>query len=240
MPDIPIPGPGHTAKLPQDELVAFLKAVPLFGGLDQESLSSLARVSREKHLSKGHILFLQDDPGDAAYLVYDGTIAISLNTPDGRELVINEMRAGDFFGELALFGGYLRSASAIARTPCGVIRIPREEFLTLLETQPRLMRHLLETIAQRLRSSGERESALAFQDAPARLARFLTQRARLDSVSGDLAKLSQEEIAQHIGVTRQTVAKILGAWRRAGWIITGRGRIMLVDQGAITKLSKEY
>jgi CRP-like cAMP-binding protein len=211
----------------------------LFEELDHSSLTSLARVSRLRRLPKGYILFFQEDPGDAAFLVYAGIVTISLNMPDGRELVINEMRKGDFFGELALFGGEPRSASAIARTPCGVIRIPREEFLSMLEHEPKLMRQLLETLAHRLRISGERESALAFLDAPARLARFLLQRAQFEGETEDLVKISQEEIAQHIGVTRQTVAKILGSWRRAGWIITGRGRIMLVDQEALMKLSDQ-
>jgi CRP/FNR family transcriptional regulator, cyclic AMP receptor protein len=226
-------------RLSHQELLSFLGCVPLFANLDHSTLESLARVSLTQQYPKGYFLFFQEDAGDAAYLVYEGTVAISLNMPDGRELVINEMRKGDFFGELALLGGEPRSATAIAKTPCGVIRIPRNEFLALLENEPKLMRHLLETIAHRLRTSGERESALAFLDAPDRLARFLIQRAQFEGESSDLVKISQEEIAQHIGVTRQTVAKILGSWRRSGWIITGRGRIMLVDREALQHLSDD-
>jgi CRP-like cAMP-binding protein len=99
------------------------------------------------------------------------------------------------------------------------------------------MRRLLDAFAQRLRASSERESALAFMTAPARLARLLLQNVATDSLTGPLVTISQEELAQRVGVTRQTVAKVLGGWRRSGWIITGRGRIMLVDRVALKRLA---
>jgi CRP/FNR family transcriptional regulator len=118
-----------------------------------------------------------------------------------------------------------------------VVCLPAGAFLAELDGQPGLMRRLLDTFAQRLRASSERESALAFMTAPARLARLLLQNVATDSVSGPLVTISQEELAQRVGVTRQTVAKILGGWRRAGWIITGRGRIMLVDRVTLKRLA---
>ncbi len=214
------------------EIQEFFRSVPLFSDLDGRSLEVLAHVSHTKHLAKGQFLFFQDDPGEAAYVVRRGSIGIVLTTLDGRELVINEMRTGDCFGELALLQGEPRSAGAVAREDSVVVRIPRQAFLEKVEAEPALMRQLLETIASRLRNSGERESALAFLDAPSRLARFLLQRSEQEALP-DLITLSQEEIAQYIGVTRQTIAKILGIWRRDGWIITGRGKIMLVDYKAL-------
>lgn len=220
------------------DLLSFLRTVPLFCDLDDESLSLLSKVSHFKHVSKGEVLFLQEDPGDAAYIVSSGTIAIVLTTTDGRELVINEMREGDCFGELALLENEPRSAGAVAREDSEVVWIPRREFLGQVEAEPKLMRRLLETVAARLRNSGERESALAFLNAEARLAKLLVQRAAGESESADLVEISQEELALYIGVTRQTVAKILGSWRRDGWIITGRGRIMLVNIKSLRRLAE--
>lgn len=219
-------------------LLPFLKRVPLFADLDEAALSLLARVSRTRQLPKGYVLFARDEPGDAAYIVRSGSISILLTTPDGRELVINEMRAGDCFGELALLTGQSRSAGAVTREASEVVVIPREEFLAEVESQPKLMRHLLETMAQRLRVGTERESALAFLDAPQRLARILLELDRRASADGFVA-ISQEEIAQHVGVTRQTAAKILGQWRRAGWIITGRGKVVLLNRAALRRQSEE-
>ena len=223
----------------QVDLVEFLQTVPLFSDLEPDALHLLAEVSRLKPAPKGYFLFFQDDPGEAAYVVYSGVVAIVLTTADGRELVINEMRPGECFGELALLEDAPRSAGAVAREDSQVVRMPRREFMTQLESQPILMRRLLDTIAGRLRNSGERESALAFLNAPARMARFLLHRAEEDSQTGDLVEISQEELSLYIGVTRQTVAKILGGWRRDGWIITGRGRIMLVDLKALRHLAEE-
>ena len=218
------------------DLFTFLKRVPLLADLNDAALAMLARVSRTRKIPKGATLFDQDDEGDAAYIVRAGSIAIVLNMPDGRELVINEMRAGDCFGELALLTDAPRSASAVAGEPSELVVIPREEFLAELEREPKLLRQLIGLIAERLRVSSERERALAFLDAPARLARMLLQLNRAASQEGYVT-ISQEELARRIGATRQTSAKILGQWRRAGWIVTGRGRIVVLDRAALKKVT---
>jgi CRP-like cAMP-binding protein len=187
---------------------------------------------------KGKTLFSQSDPAEAVYAVQSGRIAILLSTADGRELMINEMRAGDCFGELSVLTGQPRSTGAVAREASEVISIPRDEFLAALESEPKLMRHVLETTARRLRTSSERESALAFLDAPARLARVLLLLDRQTSADGFMI-ISQEELAQRVGLTRQTVAKTLGRWRRAGWLITGRGKIVLLNRAALRRQAQE-
>jgi CRP-like cAMP-binding protein len=148
------------------------------------------------------------------------------------------MRAGDCFGELSVLTGQPRSTGAVAREASEVISIPRDEFLAALESEPKLMRHVLETTARRLRTSSERESALAFLDAPARLARVLLLLDRQTSADGFMI-ISQEELAQRVGLTRQTVAKTLGRWRRAGWLITGRGKIVLLNRAALRRQAQE-
>jgi CRP/FNR family cyclic AMP-dependent transcriptional regulator len=216
-------------------MISFLRGVPLFEGLNETGLTSLALVGRIRRLSKGTILFDQASHADHAYVVRSGCIDLVLSTPDGRELVINSMRQGDIFGELGVLTGESRSAGAVAREPSEIVSIPRDEFLAELEKEPKLMRRMLETTSQRLRMSSERESALAFMDAPSRLARVLLQLSEQERRDQDLLTISQEDLAQHVGATRQTVAGILGRWRRRGWIITGRGKIMLVDRNALRR-----
>lgn len=228
--------PPDALALPTTRL-AFLRTVALLSSVPEASVQRLAAASLPRRLQKGQLLFSQGEPGDAIYVVVSGNIAIVLATADGRELVINEMRAGDFFGELALFPGQTRTASAVARAISLVLCLPCSAFLAELDSQAVLMRRLLDAFAQRLRASSERESALAFMTAPARLARLLLQNVATDGRTGPLVTISQEELAQRVGVTRQTVAKVLGSWRRAGWIITGRGRIMLVDRAALKGLA---
>jgi CRP-like cAMP-binding protein len=217
----------------------FLGSLPLFAGLGRTRLDALAQECRFKQVPRGSYLFFQDDPADALYVVSSGSFAIVLSSPDGRELVINEMRHGDCFGELGLLTGHSRSTNAVARAPGNseVLVIPRDPFLALLEAEPLLARRLLETTAERLRNSSEREGALAFLDAQARLARVLLNLDEQASERGYVT-LSQEELAQRACLTRQTVAKALGRWRRRGWLITGRGHIMILNRAELGRLEQ--
>jgi CRP/FNR family cyclic AMP-dependent transcriptional regulator len=217
----------------------FLGSLPLFASLSRTRLIALAQECHLKRVPRGSYLFFQGDPADALYVVRSGSFAIQLSSPDGRELVINEMRCGDCFGELGLLTGHSRSTAAVARAPGNseVLVIPRDPFLALLEAEPLLSRRLLETTAQRLRDSSEREGALAFMDAQARLARVLLGLDEKASERGYIT-ISQEELAQRACLTRQTVAKALGRWRRRGWLITGRGHIMLLNRAQLQQLEQ--
>jgi CRP/FNR family transcriptional regulator, cyclic AMP receptor protein len=237
------PWTDHQGRLhPQDSRMLigeFLGSLPLFSGLSETRLAALAQECRLKQVPRGACLFLQGDPADALFVVRSGSFAILLSSLDGRELVINEMRPGDCFGELGLLTGLSRSTNAVARAPgtSEVLVIPRDAFMAILEKEPLLSRRLLETIAQRLRNSSEREGALAFLDAQARLARVLLG---LDDQASErgYVTISQEELAQRTGLTRQTVAKALGRWRRRGWLITGRGHIMLLNRAQLQKFEQ--
>ena len=219
-------------------LISRLRSTPLFSSVDDHALVKIAGASRLRHLSKGQTLFNQGDPADVFYLVYSGCIYLLLDSPNGRELVINEMQAGDGFGELGLITGQPRSTSAVAREESVVMVIPRRDFLAVLDTQPGLARSLLQTAADRLGSSSEREGALAFLDAPSRLARVLLLLDRQASAKGYIT-ISQEELARRVGLARQTVATLLGKWRRSGWIVTGRGKIVLLNRAILRRKAEE-
>jgi CRP/FNR family cyclic AMP-dependent transcriptional regulator len=218
----------------------FLGSLPLFAGLSRIRLLALARECCIERMPRGSYLFFQGDPAEALYVVRSGSFAILLSSPDGRELVINEMRYGDCFGELGPLTGHPRSTNAVARAAGGseVLVIPQRVFLAVLDEEPLLSRRLLETIAHRLRSSSVREGALAFLDAQARLARVLLELDDLESERGYVT-ISQEELAQRTGLTRQTVAKALGCWRRRGWLITGRGHIMLLNRAPLQRVEEQ-
>jgi CRP-like cAMP-binding protein len=150
-------------------------------------------------------------------------------------MMINTMRPGDIFGELGILTARPRSTSAIAHVDTDLWAIPAEVFLRIVDAEPSLARRLLKITAERLQRSGEREGALAFLDAQARLARFLLELEEKEQDKGYVT-ISQEELAHHTGLIRQTVAKALGKWRRAGWLITGRGRILILNRKALEDL----
>ncbi len=229
-------------KTPADPLPdakAFLEGMPLFAGLGEASLQALAHAGKFVRVEKGQFVFFKSDPAEKVYLVRSGLVSIVLESPDGREMVINEMRPGDSFGEVGVLTGQPRSTSAIVRKEGTLLELPRQAFMSVLGTEPALARRILEMTANRLRGSSERESALAFLDAQARLARLLLQLEQQAAEKGYVT-ISQEELAQRTGQTRQTVAKALGRWRRAGWLITGRGHIMVLNRDALGRLEKEW
>jgi CRP/FNR family transcriptional regulator, cyclic AMP receptor protein len=217
------------------EALRFLAGIPLFAKLGEGSLHALARGCRFKEAEKGEVLFFQSDDSDAAFVVKSGKVSIILNSSDGREMVINEMHSGDLFGELGILTKKNRSTSAIAHTKCELLMIPGEVFLDAVEDEPQLALRMLELTARRLQMSGKRESALAFLDAQARLARLLLELEEKEQAKGYVT-ISQDELAHHTGLIRQTVAKALGKWRRAGWLITGRGRILILNRKALEEL----
>jgi len=214
------------------DFARLLRDAPLLSGLSETELMALGRASRRLQLPKGIYLFFQEDPVDSVYVVRSGSVAILLSSEDGRELVINEMRPGDVFGEVGLITGNPRTTSAITREASEVIVISGQVFLDLLRGESYLGQRLLILLAERLSASSERESALAFLDAPARVSRVLMHLEK-QSKSKGYVTISQEELAQRTGLTRQTVARFLGQWRRNGWLITGRGRIMLLNHTAL-------
>jgi CRP/FNR family transcriptional regulator, cyclic AMP receptor protein len=228
---------GHPVS-PASDLHSLLQHMPLFAGAHPSTLASLEQSSFRKKVEKGAYLFFRGDPAEDFYLLLSGEVVIALASPDGRELIINVMQPGDFFGELGLLTGQPRSADAIVRRTAELVAIPRQAFLSALENEPGMARRLLEATATRLSRSSEFQNSLAFLDAQARLARLLLD---LDSQNEERGyiTISQEELAQRSGLIRQTVAKTLGQWRRQGWLLTGRGHIMLLNRNALRLWFKE-
>jgi len=215
-----------------------LKGAALFRGVSEQGLEQLHAAGRLRRLSRGQVLFLQGDQADAFYVVYSGSISLGLDSANGRELVINEMRPGDGFGELGLISGQARSTSAEAREGSVVLAIPRREFMAVLQSEPALTRNLLQVAADRLGTSSERESALAFLNAPSRLGRVLLQLDDQARAEGYVT-MSQQELGRRVGLARQTVAELLGQWRRQGWILTGRGKIVVLNRTALRRLAEK-
>jgi CRP-like cAMP-binding protein len=220
------------------EVLGFLDSTSLFAGLSKSSADVFVRSCRFQGIQKGEILFFQSDASELVYVVRTGVFSIVLNSPDGRDMVINEMHIGDMFGELGILTNQPRSTSVMARTDGELLVIPRQVFLRILDDEPRLARRVLDITASRLQRSGEREGALAFMDAQARLARLLLELDGQEQDKGYIT-ISQEELAHNTGLIRQTVAKALGKWRRDGWLLTGRGRIMLLNRKALKEMKNK-
>lgn len=227
-----------TAKDAPGEKIQLLRSLPMLSGLKEESLTALARAGRMIQIEKGSYLFSQDDPAHSLFILRAGGIAILLNSHDGREMIIKEIRPGDYFGEVSLLTGSGRTAGAQAWGDSELLEIAAGPFLAILDREPTLSRQMLGLIAKRLVEAHHRENALAFLNARARIARVMLEMDEADRRGEDLGyiTLSQEELAQRTGLARQTVARELGNWRRLGWLLTGRGQIMLLNRSGLYQI----
>lgn len=213
-----------------------LQRSPLFRGLPPQLFESVAALAVQRSFRAGELVFSQGDPGDALYAVITGRIRIGTGTADGREVFLNIMEPGDTFGEIALLDGGTRTASATAITDAELVSVGREQLFGLLGGEPRVALELLRLCGERLRwTSGLLEDA-ALLDAPVRLAKRLLSLGELhgEPVAGGFRlRISQEDLAGFLGVTRQAVNQQLQAWKAKGWVELGRGVVTVRQAQAI-------
>ncbi|MCR8644019.1 Crp/Fnr family transcriptional regulator [Paenibacillus sp. N1-5-1-14] len=220
------------SRMKASEIYSFIQKVPLLAGLSQAALISLSTCCYMKQVPKGKPIFTRGEPAEAVYIVMSGGVAEFVGGPNDLEIVVKVRREYDFFGELGMLIDEPQSVTAISMHASTLIVIPREQFLQLIRTESDLVQYLLKTFAMRLKISGERMIAKALLDAHAHLAYVLLWLEQEEGGHGTIA-VPQEYLAQCCGLVRQTVARILGEWRREGFIQTQRGKVEVRDRTAL-------
>ena len=213
----------------------------LFRNLDPDVIERISALGTTVELAGNQVLFLKGDEGDALYGVLDGRIRISSGDADGKEIILNIIDPGDIFGEIALLDGKPRTADASAMAASQLFRVQRSDFLGLMAAEPRLTQHLLEMVCDRIRKTSEMLEDSAFLDLPARLAKRLLSLAKYYGDSSQETALtgiqiSQAELGQLMGTSRESINTLLQYWRGRGWITLGRGRVTIEAPGALENL----
>lgn len=211
----------------------------LFRDLDQAVVRRIAELGVTRRLGPDEVLFLKGDEGDALYGVLSGRIKISTAAPGGKEIILNVINPGDVFGEIALLDGGPRSADASAMSMTTLMAIPRRDFVQLMEREPRLSTHLLRLVCARLRVTSEMIEDAAFLTLPGRLAKRLLALADLqgEKAEGGVGiAMSQSDLAQIMGTSRESINKHLQRWRQAGSITIGRARLTITDREALQEI----
>ena len=209
-----------------------LKKVPLLAGLTDEDREALAAAVSRRRYRKGDIVMQKEEPGHALFIVEKGAVRIYVPSSQGNDLILAVLGQGDFFGDLSLLDGRPRSASAAVTSDTTLLMLERSDFIALITRRPASAMAVLEAVAGRLRETDEMASDLAFLDVAGRLAKRLLDLAaqhgvqRNSGVLIDLA-ITQEELANMIGVTRESVNRNLSDFRTFG-LISNQGRKIIV------------
>jgi CRP/FNR family cyclic AMP-dependent transcriptional regulator len=210
----------------------------LFRGLPKDTRARIAALATRRQYEEGALIFMRGDPGDSLCGVVTGRVRISASGPGGKEVFLNIMEPGDAFGEIALLDGSPRTATATAMARTELIVIQRDAFAALLQSQPQLAAHLIQLLCKRVRWTAELMEDTALLSVPARLAKRLLSLASAAGRGSKIA-LSQEELAQFLGLSRQIVNQHLQTWRANGWVSLGRGSITIADARALEKVAQD-
>ncbi|MBY6135238.1 Crp/Fnr family transcriptional regulator [Nocardioides marinus] len=196
----------------------------------------LESQASEIRLSQGEVLFEQGDPGDALYAIVEGALELSVLSASGRKLSLDMMRPGAVFGEITLFDPGERTATAIATEASLVLRLRSGDVLEQIRRHPDLAADLLRLAGQRMRWMNNQLNEQVFLPMPVRLARKLAYLA--PEGSDGRISLSQAELAEFVGATREAVSKTLATWKRNGLISVSRGGVQILDRNALAVLAE--
>ena len=221
--------------------VAALRWHSLFRELPLKHIEWLSIYASTRAYPRGATIFSKGDPGTSLFAVCTGTVRIGVASRDGREAVFNLIRQGEVFGEIALFDGRPRTATETAMTDCELMAIDRGNFVSLLENQPEIALKLIGVLCTRLRHTSEQAEDILFGDLSERLAKHLLRLTRLiefeASGSNDRILITQREIGQMIGSSRESTNKQLQEWKGRNWIRIERGSITVLAPEALAAIA---
>src|SRR5215212_2788169 len=209
---------------------AVLRDHPLFGGLGSGVIDRLAAYAHTKSMPAGTTIFAKGDPGTSLFAVCSGTVKISNQSHGGKYAVFNLINVGEIFGEIALLDGQPRTAEAVALSDCELMVIDRRDFVPLVKGEPEMALKLIEVLCGRLRRTSEQVEDVIFLDLPTRLAKTLLSLAKHSKASshGSKVTITQREIGQIIGMSRESTNKQLRMWEEKNWVRLERGGLVVL------------
>ena len=207
----------------------------LFAGVPEEDLRRLAAASSLRRYRRGQFVVHEGDPGDSLLVVAEGSLKAVTTSPHGEELLLAVVQTGEAVGELTVADGGERSATVAALTDAALVRIPRESVLAVAEHSPALLRALLASLAATVRRLTGDAADLVFLDTPRRVAKFLLSTLPADGPPVVRGQLTQTELAERVGATRQTVNAALQQFQKRGWISLEHRDVTLRDVAALRR-----
>ncbi len=213
---------------------------PLFRQLREAELTSLLAHARVERRRANDVVFRQGDTGVGLVAVLSGQVKITSSSAGGREIVLNLINPGEVFGEMALLDGKPRSADAVTTATSELLIIDRRDFVPFLEAHPTICIRLMTVLCERLRKTSQQVEDLMFLDLPAHLAKTLLNLAERQGEKTPhgrdiVLKLTQRDLGNLVGRSREAVNRQLREWQDSGLIRLTPGKIILRDPRALAQ-----
>ncbi len=218
-----------------------LGAVPIFSGLSELELRSVAEVAVPRRYEAGAVILREGDGGDTCYILRSGRARVVREHPDGRAITLHNIGPGEIFGELAMFGGEVRSATVEAIDNVEAVAILAGDLKRLLSGYPDIAVKLLGALGEKLREANSRITRQSFQKVSSRVAGVLVELSETGSAipdqDGDAGEIvirsTQADLAQLAGTSREATSRFLAQLQRAGVVTCKRGRVIVNDPAAL-------
>jgi CRP-like cAMP-binding protein len=223
-----------------DDTAELLARVPVFETLGGEDLDQVARVAVPRGFEPGEVVFREGDESDTCYIVRSGHARAVRAHPDGRTITLASFGPGDIFGELAMFDAERRSATVEATDRVEAVAVLGADMRRLMQEHPDLSAKLVISLGRRLRAANERLASQSFQTVQSRVATVLAQLVEQARTEGAgerdvLLTITQADIAQLAGSSRESASRFLAVLERAGAVSQGRGKLTVHDPAALER-----
>ena len=208
-----------------------LRSIPLFKDLNDADMVLIDDLALEKQVPKGTVVLTEGAVGDSLFAIISGRVKVFIGDEEGREIILKILGPGDFFGEMSMIDSEPRSASVSSLEPCTFKVLSHQAFEQCLLKAPRIATLVMQSLAKRLRDADRKISTLALMDVYGRVASTLLDLAIDDGgklVVGE--KLSQQDIANMVGASREMVNRILKDLSDRGYISVESKQITIHDQ----------
>jgi CRP/FNR family transcriptional regulator, cyclic AMP receptor protein len=219
-----------------------LRTCVLFSGLPADACDDLASKAKIKSFKERETIFVMGAPGKSLMALLAGKVRISVSSPDGKEITLAMLQPGEIFGEIAVLDGRERTANAIAASDCRLAELERKDVLHFFDRQPGAWHSLVKVLCDRLRRTDQQLGELALLPLTSRLSMTLLRAAEMQQVEGRSliqVHLSQREIGNLVGVSRESINKVMHHWQKAGLIMIKDQTIIITRPDLLERLSED-
>ncbi len=214
-----------------------LRKVPFFRGLTQSEINQVLAIAGLKRYAPGHIIFAKQDLGNNFFIVKSGRIKIFTTVGSEKKKTFAYLKKGDFFGEMSLLGGKVRSASAQAVEESELFVISKKNFKNLILENADFTLKLMHTLVERLNKCDKEIESMLFHNILGRLAEAILELSKDKHSKPVKMAMGQSELAQYLGTTRVPVCRAINTLKRSGVIDYRRGELIILDQARLRSIA---